>query len=144
MSAFSNYLENAIINWAFNNTAMPTQLATVYVSLHTADPAETGANEIVVGATNYARVAVAAAGWTKNASNPATATNAAEIAFPTSGTVTWSATTGSGVTHVGIWDAQIGVGTPNFLFGGALTTAKIVNVGDVFKFTATNLTITVA
>jgi len=142
MSAFSNYLENAIINWAFGNTAMPTQLATVYVSLHTADPSETGASEVTGG--NYARIAVAATGWTKNASNPASATNAAEIAFPTSGTVTWSATTGSGVTHVGIWDAQVGVGTPNFLFGGALTTPKIVNVGDVFKFTANNLTITVA
>lgn len=143
MSAFSNYLENLIINWAFGATSLPAGLATVYVSLHTADPAETGANEIVVGATNYARVAVAAAGWTKNASNPATATNASEIAFPTSGTVTWSATTGSGVTHVGIWDSAIG-GSNNFLFGGALTTPKIVNVGDVFKFTATNLTITVA
>lgn len=141
MSAFSNYLENAIINWAFGNTAMPTQLATVYVSLHTADPSETGASEVTGG--NYARVAVAAAGWTKNPSNPASATNAAEISFPTSGTVTWSATAGSGVTHVGIWDSAIG-GSNNFLFGGALTTAKIVNVGDVFKFTANNLTITVA
>lgn len=139
MSAFSNYLENAIINWAFNNTAMPTQLATVYVSLHTADPSETGASEVTGG--NYARIAVASTGWTKNASNPASATNTAEITYPASGTVTWSAITGSGVTHVGIWDSLT---TGNFLFGGALTTPKIVNVGDVFKFTATNLTITVA
>lgn len=142
MSAFSNYLEDKIIGWAFNNTAFPTQLATVYVSLHTGDPADTGINEVVVGATNYARIAVAAAGWTKTTSGTASATNTAEIAFPSSGTVTWSAG-GSGITHVGIWDAQIGVGSPNFLFGGALTTARVVVVGDVFKFLATNLTISV-
>lgn len=143
MSAFSNYLEDKIIGWAFNNTAMPTALATVYVSLHTADPADTGANEVVVGATNYQRVAVAAAGWTKTTAGTASATNNADITFPTTGTVTWSATTGSGITHVGIWDAQIGVGTPNFLFGGALSSSKLVAVGDVFKFTNGNLTISV-
>jgi hypothetical protein len=143
MAAFSNYLEDKIIGWAFNNTAFPTQLATVYVSLHTADPADTGANEVVVGSTNYTRIAVAAAGWTKTTAGTASATNTAEIVFPATGTVTWSATTGSGITHVGIWDAQIGVGTPNFLFGGALTTARVVAVGDVFKFLASNLTISV-
>ncbi len=142
MSAFSNYLEDKIIGWAFNNTAFPTQLATVYVSLHTADPADTGANEVVVGATNYARIAVAAAGWTKTTAGTASATNNADITFPATGTVTWSATTGSGITHVGIWDSAIG-GTNNFLFGGALSSSKLVAVGDVFKFTNGNLTISV-
>jgi hypothetical protein len=79
MSAFSNYLEDKIIGWAFNNAAFPTQLATVYVSLHTADPADTGANEVVVGGTNYQRVAVAAAGWTKTTAGTASATNNADI-----------------------------------------------------------------
>jgi hypothetical protein len=141
MSAFSNYLENQIIGWAFSGATfatLPTS-GTVWVSLHTSDPSETGAGEVTGG--NYVRIAVTSTGWTKNLSNPASATNANEISFPASGTVTWSATTGSGVTHVGIWDAA---STGNFLFGGALTTAKIVNVGDVFKFTANNLTITVA
>lgn len=143
MSAFSNYLENAIIAWGFTGTTFPTALTSVWVSLHTGDPGDTGANEVVVGATNYARIQVANAGWTKNLSTPASATNTADIVFPSSGTVTWSAG-GSGITHVGIWDAQIGVGTPNFLYGGALTTARVVASGDVFKFLATNLTISVA
>ena len=34
----------------------------VYVSLHSADPAQTGANELTGGA--YARIVVAATGWT--------------------------------------------------------------------------------
>ena len=141
MSAFSNYLEDKIIGWAFNNTAMPTQLATVYVSLHTADPADTGANEVVVGATNYARIAVASTAWTKTTSGTASATNNIDITFPSTGTVTWSAS-GSGITHVGIWDSAIG-GSNNFLFGGALSSGKVVAVGDVFKFLSGNLTISV-
>lgn len=140
MAAFSNYLEDAIIAWAFTGTAFPAQLTTVYVSLHTADPAETGANEVVVGVTNYARIAVANAGWTKTTSGPASATNFADIVFPASpATTTWAGT----ITHVGIWDAQIGVGTPKFLYGGALTSPRTVASGDVFKFLATNLTISV-
>lgn len=141
MSAFSNYLEDKIIAWCFTGTTFPTALTTVYVSLHTGDPADTGANEVVVGATNYARIAVANAAWTKTTGGTASATNNADITFPATGTVTWSAG-GSGITHVGIWDSAIG-GTNNFLYGGALSSAKVVASGDVFKFTAGNLTISV-
>jgi hypothetical protein len=86
---------------------------------------------------------VANAGWTKTIAFPiagtASATNTADIVFPASGTVTWAGI----ITHVGIWDAQIGVGTPKFLYGGALTSPRTVASGDVFKFLATNLTISV-
>ena len=141
MAAFSNYLENAIIAWGFTGTPFPAQLTSVWVSLHTGDPGDTGANEVVVGVTNYARIQVANAGWTKNLSTPASANNNADIVFPTSpATTTWA----GNITHVGIWDAQIGVGTPNFLYGGALTTPRAVAVGDVFKFLVNNLTISVA
>lgn len=137
MSAFSNYLEDAIIAWAFTGTAFPTALTSVWVSLHTGDPADTGANEVTGG--NYARIQVANAGWTKTTAGTASATNTAEIVFPATGTVTWSAST-PGVTHVGIWSAS---SAGNFLYGGALTTPRVVASGDVFKFLATNLTISV-
>ena len=139
MSAFSNYLEDQIIAWAFTGTTFPTALTSVWVSLHTGDPADTGANEVTGG--NYARIAVANAGWTKTIASPtagiASATTTAEIVFPASpATTTWSGT----VTHVGIWSAST---AGNFLYGGALTASRIVAVGDVFKFLATNLTISV-
>ena len=140
MSAFSNYLEDQIIGWAFSGATFATlpTAGTVWVSLHTGDPGDTGANEIVVGATNYLRISVAAAGWTKTTAGTASATNTADIVFPASGTVTWAGT----VTHVGIWNS-LPAGSNNFLFGGALTTSRIVASGDVFKFLATNLTISV-
>jgi hypothetical protein len=136
MAAFSNYLEDQIIGWAFNGATFATlpTAGTVWVSLHTADPSETGASEVTGG--NYARISVAAAGWTKTTGGTASATNTAEIVYPATGTVTWSGT----VTHVGIWNANA---AGNFLFGGALTTSRVVASGDVFKFLATNLTISV-
>ena len=134
MSAFSNYLEDAIIAWCFTGTTFPAALTTVYVSLHTADPGDTGASEVAGG--NYARIAVANAGWTKTTAGTASATNNADITFPSTGTVTWSGT----VTHVGIWSAST---AGNFLYGGALSASKVVASGDVFKFTANNLTISV-
>lgn len=139
MSAFSNYLEDKIIAWCFTGTTFPAALTTVYVSLHTGDPADTGANEVVVGVTNYARIGVANAAWTKTTAGTASATNNADITFPATGTVTWSAST-PGITHVGIWDAAT---AGNFLYGGALSASKVVAVGDVFKFTIGNLTISV-
>jgi hypothetical protein len=54
MGSFSNYMENAVID-ALRNTAL--QIATVYMSLHTADPGETGSNEVTGG--SYARQAMA-------------------------------------------------------------------------------------
>lgn len=136
MAAFSNYLEDQIIGWAFSGATFATlpTAGTVWVSLHTADPSETGASEVTGG--NYARISVAAAGWTKTTGGTASATNTADIVYPASGTVTWSGT----VTHVGIWNAS---SAGNFLFGGALTTSRVVASGDVFKFLATNLTISV-
>lgn len=136
MAAFSNYLEDQIIGWAFSGATFATlpTAGTVWVSLHTADPSETGASEVTGG--NYARISVAAAGWTKTTAGTASATNTAEIVYPASGTVTWSGT----VTHVGIWNAS---SAGNFLFGGALTTSRVVASGDVFKFLASNLTISV-
>jgi len=136
MAAFSNYLEDQIIGWAFNGATFATlpTAGTVWVSLHTADPSETGASEVTGG--NYARITVAAAGWTKTTAGTASAANTAEIVYPASGTVTWAGT----VTHVGIWNAST---AGNFLFGGALTTSRVVASGDVFKFLATNLTISV-
>jgi hypothetical protein len=74
MPNLSNYLENALINAVLRNTAY-TSPTTVYLSLHTGDPAETGANE-VTGA-GYARQACA---WNAAANGATRNTNA--ITFP--------------------------------------------------------------
>ncbi len=107
-----------------------------YISLHTADPDETGTqttNEIAY--TDYARVAVArtAGGWTRTVS---TIANTALVQFP-------QCTGGSGTaTHFGIGTDASGAG--NLLLKGALTSSLAISNGIQPQFSAGALTATVA
>lgn len=118
--ALSTYFGNSILNMVFNNTAF-TELATVYISYHSADPGLNGANEVT--GNGYARVAVNAGGWDAVASKATQNTNS--ITFPTA-----SGNQGN-VTHVGVWDAASG---GNFLWGAALTATVTVNSGNTPQF----------
>jgi hypothetical protein len=100
-----------IANIAINATSGP--LTDLYVSLHTADPGETGdqtTNEATY--TGYARVAVvrSAVGWTVTANSVSPAAN---IDFPvgTAGSDT--------VTHFGVGTASSGAG--KLLYSGTVT-----------------------
>jgi hypothetical protein len=111
-------------------TAVLTPLTTTaYVSLHTADPLDTGGSEVTGGA--YARqgpITFANAG-----NNPTVSSNSSIITFPAA-TANWGT-----VTHFGVWDAAT---AGNFRGSGALTTSKTVNNGDTARFVANALTIT--
>lgn len=138
----SNTLENSFLLLLFNATTFAdiaendtsSPATNLYVSLHTADPGETGTqatSEATYGA--YARVAVArtSGGWTV-ATN--TVTNAAAVVFPecTSGSNT--------ITHFGI---GIGVsGATVLLYKGALTASLAVSTGIEPQFAAGDIDIT--
>lgn len=111
----STYLMNQLRNHVFRTAsfAKPTNL---YVSLHTADPGLTGANEATYA--GYARVQRDPLDANWDAPADGQAENAAVIAFPapSSGSQT--------VTHFGIWDAAT-VG--NFLLGDALTASRLLD-----------------
>ena len=102
---------------------------TAYVSLHTADPGNTGTSEVVGGA--YARQGPIT--FTQAGSNPTVASNSAILTYPAA-TAAWGT-----ITNFGIWTAVSG-GT--FQGSGALTTSKAVNSGDTARFAANALTIT--
>lgn len=121
MSA-SNYLELKLLDHSLG-TASYTKPTTVYLSLHTADPGETGSNEATGG--SYARQSAA---W--NSASSGSATN--------SGTVTFSAMPAGTWTHFGIWDAS---STGNFLWGGSLTASKTTASGDEVRFAAGAVTV---
>lgn len=143
MSA-SNSFETAILNLFFANANFAnvgdatglrgsTAAGSLYISLHTADPGETGTavtNETAY--TNYARVAVArsGAGFTVAGNS---VSNAALVTFPACGA------TGATITHFGIVETASGAGalhfsgtcslvvssgiTPQFAIGALTTTA---------------------
>lgn len=122
MTMLSNYLENKWADHVLRNTAYTSPGTSVYVSLHTADPAEDGSGTEVSG-NNYSRVQVTS--WDAPASRATQNTSA--INFPTP-----SGSWGS-VTHFGIWDAST---TGNLLFYGALSSTIAPTSGGTVKFDA--------
>lgn len=128
MGAATNYLELKLLDHSLG-TATYTKPTTVYLSLHTSDPGETGSTsaEISTSSTAYARQSITFAA----AASGSAASNA---------TVTFSAATASWgtITHIGINDASTG---GNMLYYGAVTTSKAIDTGDTFQVTSGNLTI---
>ena len=103
-----------------------TTAGSLYSSLHTSDPGETGdqtTNETAY--TNYARVAIArsTAGWTVTSG---VGDNDAAVTFPQCGA------TGATLTHFGLGSATSGVGNRDM--NGALTASLAVSNGVTPSF----------
>lgn len=115
-----------------------SSVGSVYVSLHTASPTDTGgqtSNE--TSYTNYARVGVArtAGGWLVSGTSPTIAVNASAIAFPKAGSG-GSQT----VTHFGVGTDASG-SSGHLIYWSALDASLVVGVGVVPTFPAFTLTI---
>jgi len=130
MAGFSDYLEDKVLDHVFGGTAY-TAPSTLYVALYTVAPDDTGGGTEVTGGS-YARQT---ATFTVSGTSPTTATNAAAIEYPTA-----TANYGT-VTSVGILDASSG---GNLLAYADLDASKVVSSGDVFRFDAGDLDITLA
>jgi len=134
MSALSDYLEAALLDFLLNDGALSSP--DVYLALYTSDPTDADVGTEVSGG-GYARVQVHPSGgdspaFAAAASDPPgfKVANADDITFPTA-TEAWGT-----VTHFALRDAASG-GNP--LFHGAFDDSKTVGVDDVFKLTAGNL-----
>ena len=134
-----NTLENDWLKLLFNATAIAniadnaatSPLTNLYVSLHTADPGETGdqtTNETAY--TGYARVAVArtSGGWT------VTANSVSPVANVEFGECTASA--GAAITHAAVGTAASGTG--KLLYKGALTPNITMAVGVIPRLTTSS------
>jgi hypothetical protein len=118
MSSFSDYLESAVLNHVFRNTALSAP-ASVHLALYTTAPTDAGGGTQVTGG-GYARQAI-----TFGAPSPAgEITNTSAVSFTASG-----ASFGT-VVAVGIFDASSG---GNLLAWSPITSAT-VNDGDTITF----------
>ncbi len=118
----------AIANVADNAAASP--LTSLYLSLHTADPGETGLqNTNETSYTGYARVAVArsAGGWTLSGTSPTQVALAANQDFGAD-----AAGTGT-ITHFGVGVASSGA--TKLLYKGTVTPNIVLNVGVTPRLT---------
>ena len=123
--SFSNNAENLVLNWVLT-TGAATRPTAWYVALFTTDPTDADTGTEVTGGS-YARTAVTFS-VTGNA-----ATNTAGVEFPAA-TASWGT-----VSHIGVYDASTG---GNLIFHSALTTAKAITDGDVFRIPTGDLDFT--
>lgn len=148
LASATNAMESGILTLFFNNTAYAnvgdavgirgsTTAGSHYISLHTADPGETGSQTTSeIGYTNYARQAVArsSAGFTISATAPTQAANAALVSFPACGV------TGGTATYFGVGSDVSGAG--NLFCSAALTASLIINAGITPNFAIGTLVVT--
>lgn len=147
--SMSNASELALLNLLFKNVAwadvgdaaglQPSGAAgDMYISLHTADPGETGTQATSeISYTGYSRISVARSGVGWNVSldsGVGTATNAAVVQFGecTGGTGT--------VTHFAIGLQSSGAGA--VLYSGALDSSRTISTGVTPLFNAGTLKVT--
>ena len=132
MAGFSDYLEDKVLDHVFGGVSY-TAPSTLYVALYTVAPDDTGGGtEVTTAGTAYARQT---ATFTVSGTSPTTASNSAAIEYPTA-----TANYGT-VVAVGILDAS---SAGNLLAYADLDTSKVVSSGDVFRFDAGDLDITLA
>lgn len=123
MGAFSNYLEEKIVEHFLRNNAI-TPPTTVYVALFESDPGEaTDGTETAY--TGYARQS---ATWTALDANGQTK-NVGALTFPANGNASASVT----ITHLALYDAAT---NGNRLFYAQLSASKTLSPGDVLSFAA--------
>jgi len=123
--SFSNFLELEVLDHVFRNSAY-TAPSTIYVALFTSAPNDAGGGTEVSG-NGYARQSMAF-----SAASSGSISNSGSVEFPT-------ATGSQGtITHVGLFDAS---SSGNLLAYGALSASKTVDSGDVFRFNASSVTI---
>lgn len=123
--SFSNFLELEVLDHVFRNSAY-TAPSNIYVALFTAAPNDAGGGTEVSG-NGYARQVMAF-----SAASSGSISNSGSVEFPT-------ATGSQGtISHMGLFDAS---SSGNLLAYGALTASKTVGSGDVFRFNASSVTI---
>lgn len=144
MSSKGNTFENELLLLIFNNTAIagigdasglqPSAApGNLYVSLHTADPGETGdATTSETAYTGYARQAVArsGSGWTVTGNS---VSPTSDIDFPEC-----TAAPGGALTHFAVSSGTDGTGIEDNLYYGALTPNITMAIGVIPRVKTTS------
>ena len=128
MAGLTNFGEDLVLDWLFT-TGAATRPTSWYVSLYTVAPTEsTGGTEVSGG--SYARVSTS---FTVSGTAPTQASNTAAVEFAEC-TASWGT-----VVAAGIMDAST---SGNLIAFANLTTSKAIDTGDVLRFNAGALDIT--
>lgn len=135
MANATDYLERQIINTYLREQA-------TFVALCTANPTDTGSNEVQTSAfPAYARQAAdgsgaAGSGWSDPGSTSGVTTNTNKLTFPS-----FNGASDLTVTHWMVFDADTG-GNP--LIHAPLSSSRTLRPGDRLIFDPSSLTVTIA
>ena len=125
--SLTNAFETHALQYLLTTDSL-TRPTTWYIALFTSDPTDTGSAGTEATGFDYARTAV-----TFSVSGD-TASNSAAVEFPAASGGNWGT-----ISHIGVMDASTG---GNMIIHSALTTAKAINDGDVFRIPTNDLDIT--
>lgn len=130
MTAFSNYLENELLDHTLRNASF-TSPTTVFISLYTTDPTDADSgNEVAVSGYDRFEVSAALGGFTTASGGSCRNSEAWEFV---TATTAWGT-----ITHFGIHDATA---AGNLLYHGALSSSKVVGTDDIVRFPAGTLSV---
>ena len=124
--SFSNTYETTVLQWTFTTDSV-TRPTAWYLGLFTANPDEDGSGATEISGNGYARKSVS---FTASGN---LATNSAAVEFDVA-TGSWGT-----ISHVAVFDASSG---GNQIAYAALTTSKAIDTGDVLRFPAGDVDIT--
>lgn len=128
MPGLTNFAEDLVLDWLFTSAAA-TRPTSWFVALYTVAPGEAGGGTEVSGGS-YARQSAA---FTVSGTAPTSAVNTSAIEFPTA-TGSWGT-----IVAAGIFDAST---AGNLIAFANLTASKTIATGDVLRFNASTLSIT--
>lgn len=134
MAGFGNTYENKLLDHVFGG-ATYTQVATLWVGLSTADPADDASGLAEPSGNGYARVAVVNSSNNWSAAASGVKRNASSLAFPTA-TGSWGL-----VTHQVVWDSPTSTGIANMVGAGALGVSINVTSGMLLVYGVGSLSI---
>lgn len=126
MATFSDFLEDELLDHVFGGSAYSAP-ANLFFALSTADPLDDASGLAEPGVGGYARVSVTNNLTEFPAASGGTKSNANDIVFPTA-----TASFGT-ISHMAIFDALVG---GNMLAHAPLAVAKLIGIGDTFRFPA--------
>lgn len=128
--SFTDFLENSLLDHIFTDPAY-TPPATLYLALSTTTPTDAGGNFTEPSGNNYSRVAAVAANFSAAAAG--SKTNTAVLDFPQA-SGSWGT-----LTYFGIYDAST---SGNLIMTGVLSASVAIASGDIARFAASSIVVT--
>jgi hypothetical protein len=129
MPGFSAYWGNEVLDHLFDKGVYTPP--TIHVALSAADPGDDGTGTAEPAGGSYARVETSHMDWTSAAGGAISNADAIEFSQTSSA---WGT-----ITHFALYDAAVG---GHLLAYGPLASAKTVAVGDIVRFPAGDLIVT--